>query len=244
MSSREEIIIKLYNNYKFIEEDFSEFRKIPCLSDVKKFKEGATKLSYYVLEEVKNKGFVETFTKVEKSVVTTEDKTATDTAFLVLQLMCEVTGYHVKDEDINKLANSEEYRVCFNAFLSQNFITDIDTLNEKIYIDLLKRVLTVRLEAIESEKKVNLYPGKLISEIVSVPKDKLDEYIEGLPEDDKRVIREREEAIKENNSKKIPMSDSIKFDQIVKQMKSRYKVYRSNAIQQRKNKKSNIHSFI
>ena len=219
MGSREAIITQLYNNYRFIEEDISEFRRIPCLSDVKNFKEGATKLSYYVLEEVKSKGFVETFKKVEEEAVQTEDKTPTDIAFLVLQVMCGVTDYHVKDEDINKLANDKVYKECFDNFLEENSITNVDELNKRKHMDLLKRVLTVRLEAIESEKKVNLYPGKLISEIVSIPKDKLDEYIEGLPEDDKRVIREREEAIKENNSKEIPMSDSIKFDQIVKQMK-------------------------
>ena len=219
MGSREAIITQLYNNYRFIEEDISDFRRIPCLSDVKNFKEGATKLSYYVLEEVKSKGFVETFKKVEEEAIPTEDKTPTDIAFLVLQVMCGVTDYHVKDEDINKLANDKVYKECFDNFLEENSITNVDELNKRKHMDLLKRVLTVRLEAIESEKKVNLYPGKLISEIVSVPKDKLDEYIEGLPEDDKRVIREREEAIKETNSKEIPMSDSIKFDQIVKQMK-------------------------
>ena len=148
MCSREEIIKLLYKNYKFIEKDFSKFREIPCLSSVEDFKDGVKKLSKCVRQEVIEHGLVDTFKKIERAVKIGK-------ALNIIYIMSAETGYVIQGADIMTIANVEEYKECFDTFIKQNGIKDVNSLNNReIVNEFLKNILTVRLDSKEIKEYI------------------------------------------------------------------------------------------
>ena len=209
MRNRDEIIRQLYNTYKFIEEDISKFREIPCLSDVKDFKDGVKKLSKCVLQEVLDHGFVDTFTKIEKTV-------EIGTAFNVLYIMSAETGYVIKGADVIALANVEDYKECFDTFIKQNFIRDVDNLNKReIVNELLKRVLAVRLNSDEIKKyrkeesdKQRVLNRKSIYKSIPFSREEIDEVISTLSDAEQNIIDKKE------NGEKLSHEENVKIYRI------------------------------
>lgn len=187
MGNKEEIIRKLYNTYKFIEEDISKFREIPCLSDVKDFKDGVRKLSDCVAKEVANYGFIDAFKKVVQI-------SGIDKAFVIFYLMSEETGYEIKDEDVIALANIEEYKESCDTFIKQYFIKNANDLDARgMANELLKRVLTVRLNSKKKQKSVSSNAIEVIKSAKEldnvIPKGIEERRVDGnMPNDNKYNI--------------------------------------------------------
>lgn len=190
MGSREEIIRQLYKNYKFIEEDFSKFRKMSCLSSVEDFRDGVKKLSKCVRQEVINHGFVDTFRKIERAV-------EIENALNIIYIMSAETGYVIQGADIMAIANVEEYKECFDAFIKQNGIKDVKSLNNReMANEFLKNILTIRLnskeikEYIEEEgRKKRLKSRKPINYGMPFSKEQIDEVISTLSDEERSLIK-------------------------------------------------------
>ena len=245
MENNETIIIKLYNIYKFIEPDFLKFRRLPCLKEVKDLKEGLNKVNNYIAQEVKEKGFIDTFRKVVS-------KTDIYNAFVVFDVMRRVISYDLKDEDVIALAENKEYQSYYDAYIKQYSIKCANDLDKNdMNNELLKRVLMVRLnfslkESSNSKKKEN----KLVSnkenksiEVSSVngrrPKGKRNEYntsiyeminaedslidkiISELPEHEQKLIRRRERIGQGYIMKLLTTEEEIIFKNIVDNIKSK-----------------------
>lgn len=147
MKNSEEIIIKLYNFYKFIEPEFSKFKKLPCFNDVKDLKDGLKKINNYIAQEVTEKGFVDAF----KNIV---NKTDIYNAFDVFYVMCKENHYDIIEDDIIELAEIEEYQPYYDAFIKQYFVKNTSDLDKRnINNELLKRVLAARLNPPERKDK-------------------------------------------------------------------------------------------
>ena len=245
MENNETIIIKLYNIYKFIEPDFLKFKRLPCFNNIKDLKDGLNKVNNYIAQEVKEKGFIDTFKKVVS-------KTDIYNAFNVFYIMSKGNYYNINEDDVIALAENKEYQSYYDAYIKQYSIKCANDLDKNdMNNELLKRVLMVRLnfslkESSNSKKKEN----KLVSnkenksiEVSSVngrrPKGKRNEYntsiyeminaedslidkiISELPEHEQKLIRRRERIGQGYIMKLLTTEEEIIFKNIVDNIKSK-----------------------
>ena len=199
MGNRDEIIRRLYNTYNFIEKDISKFKEIPCLNDVKDFADGAKKLSHCVAQEIAKDGFITTFKNAAQT-------SGIDKALVIFYLVSEETGYEIKDEDVIEIANIEEYKKFYDAFLKHYFIKNANDLdNRDITNTLQKRVFMARLNSDEMKKhnkneskKQRQSNRKSIYQDIPYSREEIDEVISTLSDED--TIEER--RVDENMSNK------------------------------------------
>ena len=164
--TNQEDLNKLYKKFSFIEEDISKFKEIAFINNAEDFIDAEKNIFEYIGNIIKKDGLVKIFEKATKKI-------PFKTAFELFSLIIEETNTTISDEDIEELSNKKEYEKFYSKITKnvEDGDYDIDDLN--ISNDLLKRVIEVKLDSLETYDLEHLEFGDDDKFITNIFKDYL-----------------------------------------------------------------------